>query len=123
MLNTQSVVVVVALLGGSLAISLNYYVEEKAEHAKTSLELVMQKQALQTYVDAVQVMAKDQQEIQAKFEVADSSWRASRRDLEGLKGREAVVLRKKGLVELKINKAFQKQQDKFACITGDKELC
>jgi membrane protein implicated in regulation of membrane protease activity len=123
MLNTQSVVVVVALLGGGLAISLNYYVEEKAEHAKTSLELVMQKQALQTYVDAVQVMAKDQQEIQAKFEVADSSWRASRRDLEGLKGREAVVLRKKGLVELKINKAFQKQQDKFACITGDKELC
>ena len=123
MLNTQAVVVVVVLLGGGLATSLNYYIEEKAEHAKTSLELVMQKKALQTYVDAVQVMAKDQQEIQAKFEVADSSWRASRRDLEGLKGREVVVLKKKGLVELKINKAFQKQQDKFACITGDKELC
>lgn len=44
-------------------------------------------------------------------------------DLDGLKKREATVVAKSGLVELKINKAFIKQQEKIACITGNETLC
>lgn len=44
-------------------------------------------------------------------------------ELDGLKRREATVVAKSGLVELKINKAFIKQQEKIACITGNAALC
>ncbi len=47
----------------------------------------------------------------------------AKRDLTSLKHREKTVVAKPKLVELKINKAFVKQQKTYACITGDKTAC
>jgi uncharacterized protein involved in exopolysaccharide biosynthesis len=45
------------------------------------------------------------------------------RVLNNLKNREATVLAKRSLVALRINKSYQKRQNKIACLTGDFLLC
>jgi hypothetical protein len=52
-----------------------------------------------------------------------SSYQQAKRDLDSLKNREEVVLANKSWVELKINKAFNEQQLRFACLTGDTLAC
>lgn len=60
---------------------------------------------------------------EAKVVSLNNEINKAKRDLNALKNREATVVAKPKLVELKINKAFQKQQKRYACLTGDTTLC
>lgn len=52
-----------------------------------------------------------------------SEFKKQERELEALKNRESIVLKKRSLVELRINKAFDKGQLELACLTGDTTAC
>lgn len=47
----------------------------------------------------------------------------SKRELDGYVNRTPTVIAKPGLVSRKINRAFIKQQERLACITGDSTAC
>ena len=104
------------VLGGSTYFLANSLIETKAKLEITEQTLA----ALATQVSSV--MTK-----QAEFVVTSnnitSSFRKQERDLEQLKNREEVVLAKRSLVQLRINKAFEKDQLELACITGDTTAC
>lgn len=66
---------------------------------------------------------KDQQDFDTKATLIRSSINSQKRELEAMKGREATVLKKLGLIELRINKSFNKTQNELSCITGETSLC
>jgi hypothetical protein len=56
--------------------------------------------------------------IQYENMAVSAESRDAQKQLESYKNREDVVLRRPGLVELKVNKAFLKEQQRLECFTG-----
>jgi len=118
-----------ALVAVISLLTLNLHLQKKAV---TSLQedLVLMtesnKQLSLSLLATRELVSKVRQE-QLDFEKSATSVRASvnknKRELEALKGREEVVLKKLSLIELRINKSFTKSQNDLACITGDATLC
>jgi len=117
---------IVGALVLSLAASgvlMNTYIEEKAEHAVTQAELLNSKEAINRYAEAVKLMGEEQQVLTAKLNTLGSENRVAEATLESYRGRESVIVAKPGLITIKINKAYKKQQDKLSCLTGALEKC
>ena len=116
--------VTLAFLAICTAAGAGYLLKESyVEQGIISAKLETTQLALNSYVVAVDQLSKDQVTITAKNVVLQTNFSKTSRELIGLKNREATVLKKKGLVELKINKAFNKQQLRLSCITGDTTAC
>lgn len=98
---------------GQLEVQMQSYVQ-----LASSLEL-----RLSDAAKSIEQAQKDQQEFNEKTGAIRSSISAQKRELEAMKGREALVLRKLGLIELRINKSFNKTQNELSCITGETSLC
>ncbi len=96
---------------------------EIKEHAKTQAALTTSQESLDAYIHAIEVMSENQIRLEKAVSLHQNNYNLATRKLVGLKDREVTVLAKKGLVELKINKAYNKQQNRLACITGDNTAC
>lgn len=96
---------------------------EIEDHAVTKANLVTKGLELDAYTLAISKMVEDQTMLRKSAEVIRSEYAKEVRELSYLKNRENVVLAKKTLVTLRINKAYKKQQLRFACITGDNLAC
>jgi hypothetical protein len=97
--------------------------KEIKSHGATSAELAQSEATINSYITAIDAMQDAQINMSVKLNQAQTKYSKSARDLENLKNREKTVLAKKGLVAIKINKAFIKQQTHLACLTGDSTAC
>ena len=95
-------------------ISAQAYMSEREEHAVTTEQLTQSKAALTRYVEALHSMGESQAVVSAEKAEAVSNYQEASRELQRMKNREKTVLAKKGLVEIKINKSFNKQQNELA---------
>lgn len=114
-------ITIAAIIAGSSTFYL--YTQEVKEHAVTTQSLSIANQTLDGYVAAVGEMAKEHSIVGKEYKAITLEFNATKRELESFRHRESVILAKPGLVSIKINKAFTKQQNKIACITGDTALC
>lgn len=96
---------------------------EIQSHGATSAELAQSQESLSAYVTAMDNMVVAQTVLATKIRDTQNNYAESARKLEALKNRESTVLAKKGLVSIKINKAFKAQQSELACLTGDTTAC
>ena len=118
-LRTQIIIALMLLLavGGFL------FYKEIQEHAVTKQQLVTK----QASVDRLEKSIKDVQTLQVLTESTvlelTKETNSNKRKLSELSGRESVVAAKPGLVEIKLNKAFNETQRELGCITGDTILC
>ena len=118
-LRTQIIIALMLLLavGGFL------FYKEIQEHAVTKQQLVTK----QASVDRLEKSIKDVQTLQVLTESTvlelTKETNYNKRKLSELSGRESVVAAKPGLVEIKLNKAFNETQRELGCITGDTNLC
>jgi|TARA_R100000093_G_scaffold69643_1_gene41940 hypothetical protein len=118
-LRTQIIIALMLLLavGGFL------FYKEIQEHAVTKQQLVTK----QASVDRLEKSIKDVQTLQVLTESTvlelTKETNSNKRKLSELSGRESVVAAKPGLVEIKLNKAFNETQRELGCITGDTNLC
>ena len=116
---TQIIIALMLLLavGGFL------FYKEIQEHAVTKQQLVTK----QASVDRLEKSIKDVQTLQVLTESTvlelTKETNSNKRKLSELSGRENVVAAKPGLVEIKLNKAFNETQRELGCITGDTNLC
>jgi len=116
---TQIIIALMLLLavGGFL------FYKEIQEHAVTKQQLVTK----QASVDRLEKSIKDVQTLQVLTESTvlelTKETNSNKRKLSELSGRESVVAAKPGLVEIKLNKAFNETQRELGCITGDTNLC
>ncbi len=62
-------------------------------------------------------------DLQFDQKTAQLNYLETKRELSRYENREPTVIAKPGLVSKKINKAFIKQQERLACITGDITAC
>lgn len=122
MLKQWLVGALVALLVGT-SFTIKAYLSEVEQHAVTTEKLNQSNEALARYVEALHQMGEDQAIISAEKQELVAQYLLSTRELKSMKNREATVLAKKSLVAKKINAAFKKQQEEYACITGDTKLC
>lgn len=97
--------------------------KEIKQHARTQAALETTTASLTSFKLASEQLVKDQIAISKESLRHQNNYTKATRELSKLKNREATVLRKKGLVELKINKAFNKQQARLACVAGDSTAC
>lgn len=116
---TQIIIALMLLLsvGGFL------FYKEIQGHAVTKQQLVTK----QASVDRLEKSIKDVQALQVLTESTvlelTKETNSNKRKLSELSGRESVVAAKPGLVEIKLNKAFNETQRELGCITGDTNLC
>jgi|TARA_B110000908_G_scaffold115269_1_gene135174 hypothetical protein len=96
---------------------------EVEEHGFTKQRLVQTTAVVSELNTRIKGMREDQRVAEEVSLAITNKFNAVRRDLEGMRNREDVVLKRKSWIALKINKAFNKSQAKLACITGDKQLC
>ena len=115
--------IIAGVLAVALSASTYLYIEETKAHATTVEKLVQSNEALTRYVDALNQMGEAQSKVSAEKAEIVLKFKETTRELLNLQNREATVLAKKGLVELKINKAYKEQQEIYACISGDTNLC
>jgi hypothetical protein len=97
--------------------------KEIKSNGATSAKLAQSEAEVNSYLTAIEAMKNSQISMSIKLSQARTKYSKSARDLEDLKHREETVLAKKGLVTIKINKAFTKQQTHLACLTGDTTAC
>tara|TARA_Y100001973_G_C5146200_1_gene305548 strand:- start:712 stop:1050 length:339 start_codon:yes stop_codon:yes gene_type:complete len=106
-----------------LAVGGFLFYKEIQEHAVTKQQLVTK----QASVDRLEKSIKDVQTLQVLTESTvlelTKETNSNKRKLSELSGRESVVAAKPGLVEIKLNKAFNETQRELGCITGDTNLC
>jgi hypothetical protein len=117
------VIILLAVGGIALGIATKLYLGELQDHAVTQEKLDTRNRELTAYIKAVKAMSLKQVEIMRLKNEVQSKYLSSVRDLDAFRNREHIVLAKPGLVEIKINKAFNKQQRRLACATGDTALC
>jgi uncharacterized protein (UPF0333 family) len=122
-LTTKPLLIALAVLTALLIGSGYLLKNEIQDHTETKVALETSQAALDSYILAVDQMAADQVVLSIKASEHQNNYTEAARELTKLKNRESIVLRKKGLVELKINKAFNKQQNRLACLTGDTTSC
>lgn len=108
------------LLSAGLGLALD---TEVRNHEAKKQQLLVAQASLAAYQVNVKELLVKQLAIDLKSKNIQSKFSATTRNLEALKNRESVILKRRGLIEIKINKAFNKQQKKLACITGELELC
>lgn len=124
-LATAVAILFLALLAAGYGLRAQYIKTGELESKIVAQEQVAK--ALQSSIEQTALSIAVAQKEQLKFEETATSVRKdinkAKRDLEALKGREAVVLKKLSLVELRINKSFKKSQNELSCITGDVSLC
>lgn len=53
-----------------------------------------------------------------KVLIAQTNFNSTKAELNKMKGRQDLIRKKSGLVEIKINKSFKQFQDDVACLTG-----
>ena len=114
--------ILVALSGG-VAFTLKLYMDEKVSHAITTQSLVQITNQLEQYELDLANLRVNQVELEGKNLDITLEHNQDIRTLDGLRNREATVLKKRSLISLRINKAFQKRQRSLACTTGDFTLC
>ena len=118
-IQTQIIAALLLLLtvGGYL------FYKEIQDHAETQQELVVKQNSInrleQSIEDVKLLQVTTEETVNDLIEEANSN----KRKLSELSGREDVVVAKPGLVEIKLNKAFDKTQRELGCITGDTNLC
>ena len=110
-------------LSGAGGFALKLYINEKTAHAVTQQSLFQVTNQLEKYEKDLEEMRVNQVALEGKNLDITLQLREDTRTLEGLRGREATVLKAKTHVSLRINKAFQKRQRELACLTGDIALC
>lgn len=116
---TQIIIALVALLtiGGYL------FYKEIQNHAMTKQELAIK----QENINRLEQSIEDVKNLQVITDQAVSKLTQeaslNKRKLSELSGRESTVVAKPGLVEIKLNKAFNETQERIGCITGDTNLC
>jgi len=108
------------LLSAGLGLALD---TEVRNHEAKKQQLLVAQASLAAYQVNVKELLVKQLAIDLKSKNIQSKFSATTRNLEALKNRESVILKRRGLIEIKINKAFNKQQKRLACITGELELC
>lgn len=111
------------LLAGTTATGFYLWNEESKEHGKTQAHLQESQQALDRYVQAIQEMGETQAKFEADNKQISADFREAKRELDSYRNREHIVKAKPGLIELRINKAFAKQQKELACASGETTLC
>lgn len=111
-------VFVVAVLGLGAS---TYLLGKSLIETKTKLETT--ELALAELATKVSTVMNNQAEFVTTSNTITSSFRKQERELEALKNREETVLAKRSLVQLRINKAFEKDQLELACTTGDTTAC
>ena len=118
-IRTQIIIALIVLL--TLGSYLFY--KEIQGHAATKQQLVAKQISLDNLQKSIQ-QVKDLQVItdQTVSKLTQES-NLNKRNLSELSGRESIVVAKPGLVEIKLNKAFNKTQQELGCITGDTNLC
>jgi len=114
------IIIALALL---LTVGSYLFYKEIQGHAVTKQQLVTK----QASVDRLEKSIKDVQTLQVLTESTvlelTKETNSNKRKLSELSGRESVVAAKPGLVEIKLNKAFNETQRELGCITGDTNLC
>jgi len=119
--NTLTVLTVsLAITSGVLTYALKLQVEETTK-ANTKLEISTM--TVNALVNSTIELGAKQATSDARALHLTNKYASAKRELDSHRDREDIVLKKKSLVALKINKAFQKSQGKLACITGDTSSC
>lgn len=114
--------IIIALAIFMSIVSFLYY-KEIQRHAVTKQELAIK----EVSIDKLEKSIEDARVLQVTTEQAvqelTKETNSNKRKLSELSGRENIVVAKPGLVEIKLNKAFNKTQRELGCITGDTNLC
>lgn len=114
------IIIALALL---LTVGSYLFYKEIQGHAVTKQQLV----AKQASVDRLQKSIREVKDLQIITDQTVSALtqetNSNKRKLSELSGRESIVVAKPGLVEIKLNKAFNETQRELGCITGDTNLC
>jgi len=107
-----------------LVLSLGYALKsEIQEHTKTQVTLDTTNATLDAYKDSVLKAKNESIDFSKKSLDYQTQYTKAVRQLNDLKGREALILKKRSLIELRINKAFTSGQYRLACLTGDTTAC
>lgn len=121
MIGIQSKIIVILIIlmgiGGYL-----YYTEIES-HAETRADLAVQSRAKEALAQSIKDSERERRAVENEVKEITLEATELKRELSSLRNREDVVLAKPGLVEIKINKSFNKTQRLLACITGDTKLC
>lgn len=116
-------VIAVVVLSVSIILETSSHEATKADLEAHKADLEAHKVALSNYASAIETMSIKQRALEDRNSAIDTEFAQVKRELQDLKGRSSLILAKRGLVELKLNKAFNKQQKSLACVTGDIKLC
>jgi len=114
--------IMLALAGGG-AYGFKLYMDEKVSHGLTKQSLVQKTAQLTQYEEDLANLRVKQVTLEGKNKEIASEHSAYVRELNGHRNREALILKKRSHITLRINKAFQKRQRELACLTGDFALC
>lgn len=118
------VAIAIALAAGIAAGLLGYMLKNEIEsHAITKVELTTATAAIENLQQSIVDMQAAQNSLDGKTKELQLELNDAVRQLDSFRNREHILMAKPGLVEIKINKAFEKEQKYLACITGDIALC
>jgi septal ring factor EnvC (AmiA/AmiB activator) len=111
-----AVLLIIAALGGVL-----YF--EIQSHGATKEELKSLETTVALMQNSIDTANSSRLKVDKKVNAIATETSYLERELSQYRDREKVVLAKPGLVELKINKSFNKYQKSLACETGDTLIC
>lgn len=122
MLKSFTFYAIVFLLAGLLFVGYLYKNKLEAyailDTQKTALEAALVDLNKRFAEEALRVT-----ELEQERDTARSSFRVTKKELDELKGKQHIIAKKPGLVEIKINKSFSQFTSELSCTTGAQEQC